>query len=119
MRSENTENSVSQKAEYHSSFVKNSLPMEQITTISNITTREKQILRLVAREYSTIESSTILRISVRTVETHRKNILRKINSRSLAGLTKHAIKLGLLEDYVYRPVIDTNALRKPKKPNPE
>jgi len=93
--------------------------MEHITTISNITTREKQILKLVAREYSTIEISSILRISVRTVETHRKNILRKINSRSLAGLTKHAIKLGLLEDYVYRPVIDTNALRKPKKPNPE
>jgi DNA-binding CsgD family transcriptional regulator len=91
--------------------------MDHITTISNITTREKQILKLVAREYSTIEISSILRISVRTVETHRKNILRKINSRSLAGLTKHAIKLGLLEDYIYRPVIDANALRKPGKPN--
>ncbi|KAF0199450.1 MAG: LuxR family two component transcriptional regulator [Bacteroidetes bacterium] len=93
--------------------------MDHITTISNITTREKQILKLVAREYSTIEISSILRISVRTVETHRKNILRKINSRSLAGLTKHAIKLGLLEDYIYRPVIDTKVLRKPNKLNPD
>ncbi|NTW23449.1 MAG: helix-turn-helix transcriptional regulator [Lentimicrobium sp.] len=83
--------------------------MDQSNTFSNITTREKQVLRLVAREYSTVEISGLLRISVRTVETHRKNILRKINSRSLVGLTKHAIKLGLLEEFIYKPA----SVRKP------
>lgn len=77
--------------------------MERTNKISTITNREKQILRLVACEHSSIEISALLRISVRTVETHRKNILRKINSRSLVGLTKHAIKLGLLEGYTYIP----------------
>ncbi len=88
--------------------------MDQSNINSNITTREKQVLRLVAREYSTLEISGLLRISVRTVETHRKNILRKINSKSLVGLTKHAIKLGLLEEFVYKP----SSIRKTSMDNP-
>lgn len=70
---------------------------------NNITDREKQVLGLVACEYNTVEISYMLRISARTVETHRKNILRKINSKSLVGLTKHAIKLGLVSDFVFMP----------------
>ncbi len=69
----------------------------------NVTSREKQILRLIAREYSTFEISVMLQISSRTVETHRKNINRKTNVKTLAGLTKYAIKLGLLEDFSYLP----------------
>lgn len=70
-----------------------------------ITAREKQVLSLVAREFNTTEISAMLSISARTVETHRKNILRKTNSRSLVGLTKQAIRLGLLEDFVFKPQI--------------
>lgn len=81
---------------------------------SNITSREKQILSLVAREYSTNEISSLLRISARTVETHRKNILRKINSKSLVGLTKHAIKLGLVEEYIFKPESIQKKLKDPE-----
>jgi len=77
--------------------------MHQPAASANITNREKEILRLVAREYSTAEISELLKISVRTVETHRKNILRKINARTTAGLTIFAIKMGLLEEFVYLP----------------
>jgi DNA-binding CsgD family transcriptional regulator len=77
--------------------------MDQSEFSSKITSREKQILSLVAREYSTNEISALLMISARTVETHRKNILRKINSKSLVGLTKHAIKLGLVEEFIFKP----------------
>jgi DNA-binding CsgD family transcriptional regulator len=77
--------------------------MDNIRTNVNVTSREKQILRLIAREYSTAEISDLLRISSRTVETHRKNINRKTKARSLAGLTKVAIKLGLLDEYSYVP----------------
>ncbi len=83
--------------------------MEYTPIIGNITSRETQVLMLVAREHSTIEISAILRISARTVETHRKNILRKINSKSLVGLTKHAIKLGLLEEFIYKPAAEVKA----------
>lgn len=67
----------------------------------NVTSREKQILVLIATEYSTVEISSLLQISARTVETHRKNINRKTNVKTLAGLTKYAIKLGLLKDFSY------------------
>ncbi|MFH1121651.1 MAG: helix-turn-helix transcriptional regulator [Bacteroidota bacterium] len=98
---------------------KTKLPVEHNNSIGNITIREKQILRLVACEYSTVEISSILRISVRTVETHRKNILRKINSKSLVGLTKHAIKLGLLEEFTYTPLTFKNNVINLKIPGPE
>lgn len=79
--------------------------MELNNNIVTITSREKQILRLVACEYSTPEISAMLHISVRTVETHRKNILRKTRSKSLVGLTKQAIRLGLIEGFYYNPRI--------------
>ncbi|HOP14006.1 LuxR C-terminal-related transcriptional regulator [Lentimicrobium sp.] len=68
-----------------------------------ITPREKEILRLVALDHSSTEISELLGISIRTVETHRKNIIRKISNNSLSALTRHAIKLGLLDEYTYVP----------------
>lgn len=86
--------------------------MEHTRSEINITSREKQVLRLIAREYNTAEISSLLQISKRTVETHRKNINRKANVRSLAGLTKYAIKLGLLNDFGYLPALQSNKLFK-------
>lgn len=91
--------------------------MDESEIISKITDREKQILGLVACEYSTVEISYMLRISTRTVETHRKNILRKINSRSLVGLTKHAIKLGLVSNYVFMPANAQKDRKESRKSN--
>lgn len=69
----------------------------------SITPREKEVLRLVASDYSTSEISQMLGISSRTVETHRKNIIKKINNNSLAAMTRYAIMLGLLEGFLYQP----------------
>lgn len=77
--------------------------MDHLRIEKNVTSREKQILLLIAKEHSTVEISSMLQISARTVETHRKNINRKTNVKTLAGLTKYAIKLGLLEDFSYLP----------------
>ncbi len=77
--------------------------MNNLQTLSRITPREKEILGLVARDYSTPEIAGILGISIRTVETHRKNIIKKVNNKSLSALTRYAIVLGLLDDFVYLP----------------
>ncbi|HAH57908.1 MAG: LuxR C-terminal-related transcriptional regulator [Lentimicrobium sp.] len=77
--------------------------MEPACTHSGLTSREKQILKLVVKENSTLEISDLLQISTRTVETHRKNINRKTKVKSLAGLTKVAIRMGLLEHFCYQP----------------
>ena len=61
-----------------------------------LTTREKEILNLIAKEYSNIEIADQLFISERTVETHRRNIFTKTKTKSIVGLIKYAIKEGLV-----------------------
>jgi two-component system nitrate/nitrite response regulator NarL len=63
---------------------------------SPLTTREQSILLLVAEGKSSKDVAKILEISVRTVETHRKNIKKKLNIGTTAGLTHYAIKNGLI-----------------------
>lgn len=62
----------------------------------NLTAREHEILRLIAREYSNNLIAETLFISERTVETHRKNILVKTNSKSVVGLIQYALRHKLL-----------------------
>ncbi|MEQ9298439.1 MAG: response regulator transcription factor [Cyclobacteriaceae bacterium] len=62
-----------------------------------LTDREIEILRLIAEEYSNPEIAEKLFISVRTVDTHRRNILDKLGAKNTAGLVKYAIQKGLLD----------------------
>jgi DNA-binding NarL/FixJ family response regulator len=65
--------------------------------IQKLTRREKEILELITEEYTTDEIAEKLFISSTTVITHRKNLLRKLNAKNVAGLVKKAIQFGLLE----------------------
>ena len=57
--------------------------------------RELEVLQLIAREFSNGEIAEKLFISIRTVDTHRRNMLDKLNVKNTAGLVKHAIENGL------------------------
>ncbi|AUG54229.1 response regulator [Thalassospira marina] len=61
-----------------------------------LTTRERTVLRLLARGASNKHVARELDISVRTVETHRRNIKRKLGIDSSAGLVRYAIEKGLV-----------------------
>ena len=61
-----------------------------------LTSRETEVLTLIAKEFSNPEIAEKLFISVRTVDTHRRNILEKIQARNTAGLVKYAIEHKLL-----------------------
>jgi len=63
---------------------------------SLLTAREREILQLIAEGLSTKEISTHICLSVKTVETHRRNIMEKLNIRSIAELTKYSIREGLV-----------------------
>lgn len=71
---------------------KNEKKREEVT----LTSREKEILKLIAKEYSNIQIATELFISERTVETHRKNIFRKTNTKGVVGLMKYAYEHQLV-----------------------
>lgn len=57
-----------------------------------LTDRELEILKLISKEYSNAQIAETLFISERTVETHRKNMLRKTNNKTILGLLKYAIE---------------------------
>jgi DNA-binding NarL/FixJ family response regulator len=61
-----------------------------------LTTRERTVLRLLAQGASNKHVARELDISVRTVETHRRNIKRKLGIDSSAGLVRYAIEKGLV-----------------------
>jgi two-component system nitrate/nitrite response regulator NarL len=62
----------------------------------HLTDREKEIIQLIAKEYSNAQIGEALFISERTVETHRKNIFRKANTKTVVGLIKFAIENKLI-----------------------
>ncbi|MGB0895721.1 MAG: response regulator [Flavobacteriaceae bacterium] len=66
------------------------------TPVTNITKRELEILQLVVKEFTTKEISEQLTISVNTIDTHRKNIMKKLNVKNTIGLVKYAIKNDLV-----------------------
>ncbi len=59
--------------------------------------RETEIITLISLEYSAREISEELFISVNTVETHRKNIMKKLNTKNVIGLVKYALKNNLIK----------------------
>jgi two-component system, NarL family, nitrate/nitrite response regulator NarL len=63
---------------------------------SELTAREREVLVLIAEGLSNKEIASQLGVGVRTVETHRERIMRKLNIHSVAGLTKFAISKGLV-----------------------
>jgi DNA-binding NarL/FixJ family response regulator len=62
----------------------------------NLTNREREVLIKIAEGFSNKEIAVRLNVGVRTVETHRERIMRKLNIRNVAGLTKFAIAKGLI-----------------------
>ncbi|MCA9741276.1 MAG: response regulator transcription factor [Deferribacteres bacterium] len=62
-----------------------------------LTNREKEILELISESLTTKEISAKLFISHRTVDTHRTNLMRKLNIRNTAGLVRFAIQKGLVQ----------------------
>ena len=63
-----------------------------------LTEREKEVLRLIIKEYTNQEIADELFISPRTVEAHKRNLLEKTDSKNVAGLVLYAIDKQLFED---------------------
>jgi len=65
------------------------------SAFSVLTTREREVLQLLAEGRSNKEIASRLRLSVKTVGTHREHIMHKLDIHTVAGLTKYAIREGL------------------------
>lgn len=74
----------------------NSVFNKEKETLEMLTSREKDVLKLIAEEYTTQEIADKLFLSKHTIESYRKTLILKLKVRNLAGLTRYAVKLGLL-----------------------
>ena len=72
-------------------LAKSDLPADPLTP------RERQVLQLIAEGKTTKEAAAILEISVKTAESHRFRIMRKLEVHETAGLVRNAIRLGLTQ----------------------
>lgn len=71
-------------------------PLATATDKEVLTSRERQIIKLIAEGESNRSISTLLSISCKTVEKHRSNIMKKLNLHNSANLTKYAIENNYL-----------------------
>ena len=69
----------------------------QDDSLDSLTTREREIVQLIAESYSNKEIAAKLGMSVRTADTHRNNIMKKLNLHDVAALTRWAIANQLVD----------------------
>lgn len=77
-------------------YLKN-IPSEEYAKANLISSREREILQLLAEGKSNKEISDILFLSIKTVETHRANIMRKLGLKSVIDLVLYAVRNHIIE----------------------
>lgn len=66
--------------------------------VDELTPREQDVLKLICKEMTNTEISKQLNISIRTVDSHRRNLLQKVGAKNTVGLVKFAIKSGIVNE---------------------
>ncbi len=67
-----------------------------LSPLDRLTPREREVLQLIAEGHTNVQMAKILNISVKTVERHRASLMNKLDVHDIAGLTRVAIKHGLI-----------------------
>lgn len=83
-------------------------------SIARLSTREIEVLQLVAEGHPNKEVATRLGISIKTVEKHRQKLMDKLQLHETAGLTRYAVASGLIEvpgPFPRRPVLGARAAK--------
>ena len=68
--------------------------------VARLSSRELEVLQLIAEGKANKETAAELGISIKTVEKHRQNLMAKLNIHEISGLTRYAIGAGIIESSV-------------------
>ena len=85
--------------ETHISSSATKLPVDDVrcrTGCEALTPRQREVLKLIAEGNSTKQIAVILKISVKTVETHRMQLAERLDIHDTAGLVRYAVKVGII-----------------------
>ena len=80
-----------------SGYLNSSGTDKPVTSLDSLTRREKEVIKLIAEGSRNKDIAEDLSISIKTVEKHRSNLMKKLDLHSISGLTNYAIKNGLVE----------------------
>jgi DNA-binding NarL/FixJ family response regulator len=72
-------------------------PIENASGESVLTMREREVIQLLAEGKTSKEVAVTLNLSVKTAETHRTNLMRKLDLHSVADLTRYAVRNGIVQ----------------------
>ncbi|MEW5770103.1 MAG: LuxR C-terminal-related transcriptional regulator [Pseudomonadota bacterium] len=72
-------------------------PGATVSHDDRLTPRQREILHLIARGFATREIALQLHVSTKTVESHRAQLMQRLNIHDVAGLTRYAIRTGLVQ----------------------
>jgi DNA-binding NarL/FixJ family response regulator len=72
---------------------------------AQLTSREMEVLQLIAEGKANKETASELGISMKTVEKHRENLMSKLDIHDTAGLTRYAISAGIIESSVQLTIV--------------
>jgi len=78
------------------SYLKGGAP--QADPLSHLTSRQREILQLIAEGKSTKEIAFLLNLSVKTVETHRTQLMARLDIHDVPGLVRYAMRMGLVSE---------------------
>jgi DNA-binding NarL/FixJ family response regulator len=67
------------------------------SSLERLTSRQREILQLIAEGYTSREIAQKLEVARKTVETHRAQLMQRLGIRGVAGLVRYAIEMGLIE----------------------
>lgn len=81
---------------YRASFIRGGAPRKDVA----LTSREVEVLQLIAEGHPNKQTADMLGISIKTVEKHRQQLMDKLNIHDTAGLTRYAIAKGIIENHV-------------------
>ena len=76
-------------------YVRKDSGVDTSASSHSLSGREREVLQLIAEGKATKEVAAELRISIKTAETHRRNLMQKLNIDSIAELTKYAVREGI------------------------
>lgn len=69
---------------------------QELPVFDRLTPRQREILQLIAEGHTTRAISALLNLSLKTVETHRTELMRRLDIHDIAGLVRYAIRTGLV-----------------------
>ena len=73
----------------------NERPVESLSLDTVLTGREREVLQMIAEGATSVQIAARLHVSEKTISTHRRKIMNKLNIHSVSGLTKFAVREGL------------------------